>query len=61
MHIFTRTYNLCPWKFAAGRKNLVPQQPTNILCFVGPLVISKNLISYLKFFVRYCNLKNPAF
>ena len=28
---------------------------------LGLLIISKNSTSYLKFFVRYCGLKNPAF
>ena len=31
------------------------------MCFLGPLVISKNLTSHLKFFVRYCSLKNLVF
>ena len=38
-----------------------PEQPTNIKCFLGPLVISKNSTSQLKVFVRYCSLKNLAF
>ena len=37
------------------------KQWTNTWCFLGPLIISKNSTSYLKFFVRYCGLKNPAF
>ena len=37
------------------------KQPTNICCFHGPLVTSKNSASYLNLFVRYSSLKNPAF
>ena len=34
------------------------KQPTNICCFDGPLVTSKNLTSYLKLYVRYSSVKN---
>ena len=37
------------------------RQLINICCFHGSPVTSKNSISYLIPFVRYCNLKNPAF
>ena len=37
------------------------KKPTNICCFHGPLVTSKNSTSYLNLFARYSSLKNPAF
>ena len=37
------------------------KQQINICCFHRPLVISRNLTSYLNLFVRYCRLRNLAF
>ena len=38
------------------------KQPTNICCFHGPLVTSKNSTSsYFNLFLRYSSVKNPAF
>ena len=37
------------------------KQPTNICCFHGPLVTSKNSTSYLNLLLRHSSLKNPAF
>ena len=37
------------------------KQAPNICWFHGPLVTSQNLTSYLNLFLRYSNLKNPAF
>ena len=36
-------------------------QPTNICCFHGPLITSKNSTSCHNLFLRYSSLKNPAF
>ena len=37
------------------------KQTTNICCFYGTLVTSKNSTKYFYLFVQYCSLKNPAF
>ena len=54
-------YLLSIWACSGMPQHNHLKQPTNTLCFLGPLIISKNSTSYLKFFVRYCGLKNPAF
>ena len=49
------------WAFPVMPDNTHLKQPTNIVCFYGTLVASKNLTSYLNLLVRCCSLKNPAF
>ena len=53
-------YFLSLWAYSGKPKHSHLKQPTYIWFFLGPLVISKNSTSHLKFFVRYCSLKNPA-
>ena len=53
-------YFLSLWAYSGKPKHTHLKQPTNISFFLGPLVISKKSTSRLKFFVRYCSLKNPA-
>ena len=54
-------YLLSFWECLVVPEHTHLKQPTNIYCFFGPLVISKNSSSYLKFFVRHCGLMNPVF
>ena len=54
-------YLLSFWECLAVPEHTHLKQPTNIYCFFGPLIISKNSSSYLKFFVRHCGLMNPVF
>ena len=54
-------YLLSFWEFWGMSDHTHLKQPTNICCFHGPLVTSKNSASYLNLFVRYSSLKNPAF
>ena len=54
-------YFLSLWACSAILEHTHLNQPTNIQCFLGPLIMSKNSSSYVKFFLRYCGLKNPVF
>ena len=54
-------YLLSLWACSDMPEHTLLKQPNNVKCFFGPLIITKNSTSYVKFFVRYCGLKNPAF
>ena len=54
-------YLLSLWACSGILEHTHLNQLTNIQCFFGPLIMSKNSSSYVKFFLRYCGLKNPVF
>ena len=53
-------YLLSLWACSGMPEHTHLKQLTNTYCFLGPLSISKNSTLYLKLFVKYCGLKNPA-